>query len=429
VFRSYSIRLVQHPFVQGTKELTLMIIWLVMLAVGTLLLRVGFALHGSGGLRAKNGAGQVLRITVDTVVSTLAFWAIGAAILLQSSNGIFGVDHHLLFNGGEDPSVEFFSLAIVLIGGAIISGALAERAKFYAGIVAAAVFAAVVIPIAGHWAWYGWLMNRGFVDAGGASVIHLSAAVCAAVGALFAGARQGKYNKDGSSNSIPGHSLPLNTVGILVLLVGWMPYMMGSVLVHPVAIQVGGEGVVAVVAMNVMLAAAGGALAGMVYGQFRYRKADIFFIYSGLLGGLVAITAGAGVFGNVGALLTGMVAGLLVPLLTLEIDMRFHLDDPLGVVAIHGIGGLWGTLAVAIFAHGSLEDRLKLLVVQVMGIASIIALAAVVSGIVFVLLKMANAIRVTEADEFDGLDLGEHDINGYPDFQQTTIKSYHLREA
>jgi Amt family ammonium transporter len=183
--------------------------------------------------------------------------------------------------------------------------------------------------------------------------------------------------------------------------------------------------------MNVLLAASAGALAGMGYGQFRYGKPDVFFTYSGLLGGLVAITAGAASVGNVGAVITGAIGGLIVPLMTFEVDMRWHLDDPLGVVALHGFGGLWSLVAAALFTStvSGFGAHLKLLGVQLMGAAIIAVVAAVISIVTFVVVKAVIGLRVVDADEFDGLDLGEHDINAYPDFQQTTIKSYHLREA
>ena len=220
-------------------------------------------------------------------------------------------------------------------------------------------------------------------------------------------------------------------MGILLLLAGWVPYILGSVLMHdpPGTSGIAISGVVQA-AMNVVIAASAGALGGMLHGQFRYRKADTIYTYSGLLGGLVAISAGAGAVSGMAAVIIGGVAGLLVPMITLAIDMRLRWDDPLGVIGVLGFGGFWGTLAVGLLATGALgEGRVKLLAVQAMGIVVVVLLSGVVSVITFSILKAAGGLRVTEADEFDGLDLGEHDVNGYPDFQQTTIKSYHLREA
>ncbi len=269
-------------------------LWLVILGAGALLLRVGFAWQASGAVRAKNAAGAVLRIVAETGFSALAFWALGAAILLQQTNDYFWIDHPLLFGQLEPAAANvFFHLAVFLIGGAIVAGALAERAKFYVGIAASVVLAGFIMPVAGHWVWNGWLRNRGFIDVGGASVIHVAAAVCAAIGAMMVGARMGKYNKDGSSNSIPGHALPMTAVGTLLLLVGWFPYLVGSILIHDADLFMGSETVIGVAAMNMVLAAAGGAVAGLLYGQFRYGKPDVFVTFSGMIGGLVAISAGA----------------------------------------------------------------------------------------------------------------------------------------
>lgn len=410
--------------------------WLVLLGAGALLLRVGFAWQASGGQRSKNAAGAVLRTVADTAIGALAFWAVGAALLLQTSHSVLGIDRELFFGQSRDRAyTSFFHLAIFLTGGAIVGGALAERARFYVGVIAAAVLAAIVLPIAGHWVWFGWLKDRGFVDVAGATVIHLSSAVCAAVGILFVGSRTGKYNKDGSSNSIPGHALPLIGVGTLMLVVAWFPYLLGCVWAHVHVIETAGDSVVGpsavlgTAAMNLLLSVSAAALAGMTFGHFRYGKPDLFFTFSGLLGGLVAISAGAASIGNVGAVFTGAIAGVIVPFLTLEFDMRWHLDDPLGVVTVHGIGGLWGTIAAALFAPAEWSERLRMLGVQLLGAAAVVALSAIVAVGLFFLIKTTLGLRVSAPDEFDGLDLGEHDINAYPDFQQTTIKSYHLREA
>jgi ammonium transporter, Amt family len=405
-------------------------IGLVILGAAALLLRAGFGLYASGSLRAKNGASAVLRITADTAVSALVFWAVGAAILFQTNNGYFGLDFHYL--PGQSPPFadsEFFHLTIILIAGAIVAGAIAERTRFYVGVVLSILLAGLIVPIAGHWAWTGWLKEHGFIDTGGAAVIHLSAAACAAVAALFVGPRVGKYNKDGTSNSIPGHALPLSSVGVLLLLAGWFPYLLGCVISHGPVSEATGEPMVAVAAMNIILAASAGALAGLIYGQFRYGKPDVFFTYTGLLAALVAISAGVTTMGNLGAVITGAIAGLVVPLLTLEVDRQGKLDDPLGVISIHGIGGIWGTFAAALFAPADFHHRLNLLGIQTVGIVAILILSVVLSLAVVLLLKLAGSLRCTDADEQDGLDIGEHDINGYPDFQQTTIKSYHLREA
>ena len=412
-------------------------LWLVVFGAGALLLRAGLALQASGSVRAKNSASAVMRVTANTAVIVLVFWAVGAAILLQGNNGWFGVSReYLLGTVPAEAAKLFFHVTIVLIGGAVVAGALAERSRFYVSTVLSGVVGGLLLPITGHWIWKGgWLYDLGFVDVGGASAIHLAAAVAAGVAVIALGPRTGKYNKDRSSNSIPGHALALSGVGVLLILAGWVPYLLGCVLTHAPGAVDPTTGLVlsqpvGLTAMNTLLGASAGALAGLLFSQFRYAgHPDIFFTFSGLVGGLVAISAGAGSMGNVGAVMTGAVAGLAVPLLTLTMDSRLRLDDPVGVIGIHGIGGLWGTLAAGLFVPLDAGGRLKQILLQVIGIVVIASAAAVVSLVVVILLRVAGSLRVADTDEFDGLDIGEHDINSYPDFQQTMIKSYHLREV
>jgi Amt family ammonium transporter len=405
---------------------------LIFFALGALLLRAGFALQASGSLRAKNSASAILRITADAAAAALAFWAVGAAILFQHHNGWFAIDHRFLFQ--EPPelaSTEFFHLTLCLIGGAVIAGALAERAKFYVSVAASALLAGLVFPIVGHWIWFGKLHDWGFIDFGGATAIHLSAAVFGTIGVAVVGSRAGKYNKDGSSNSIPGHSLPMVGLGAMLLLVGWLPYLLGCVVSHwSIPSQID-DVLLGVSATNILLAGMSGVAGGLLYSHYRYRKPDMFFAYSGLLGALVAISPGLMVVSNVGAAIIGLVAGFIVPIATLALDLDARLDDPIGLIAIHGIGAIWGILATAILdtTDATFVDHLRRLAIQAGGLGAVLVISTAAATALFLGLKAITPLRVVEADEFDGLDIGEHDINSYPDFQQTTIKSYHLREA
>jgi Amt family ammonium transporter len=261
------------------------------------------------------------------------------------------------------------------------------------------------------------------VDVAGASSVHLSAGVCAAVGAAFVGSRNGKYNRDGSANMIPGHNIPLAAAGVLAMLVAWVPYLVGSASLRaPMSVTT-------IEPMNVLLAAAAAGAASMALARIRYGKPDVVLTLTAVLGGLVSISAAGGRVGTGSAVLIGAVGGLVVPLAAIALDLLAHLDDPTGGVAIHAVGGLWGTLAAGLFAPVGVVDRLKLLGVQALGAVAIVALAAALSVALFAVLRATAGLRVREADEYDGLDLAEHDIGAYPDFQQTTIKSYHLREA
>jgi Amt family ammonium transporter len=390
---------------------------ITLFAASALLIRVGQGLYSSGLSRSKNVASAWMRIMVDLCVSSLAFWAVGAAVLA-------GFEVSMLFGGAggtEDrAAVQFVPLTIFLLGTAIVPCATAERMRLFPLIVVSAILGGVIMPLVGQWAWFGWLARMEFVDAGGATVVHLSGAICAAVAAVFVGPRTGKYNRDGSSNMIPGHSIALTAAGVLVMFVGWMPYAYATGGLH-------GSAPPAATALNVLFAAAAGGVVSLIFCQIRYGKPDVLLFFSGLLGALVASTAGASLVSSRIAVIIGAIAGLLVPLMIVVIDLRLKIDDPAAVIAIHGVGGLWGTIATGFFVRETMVGRLKQLAVQLTGAAAIGALVLAVSLAIFFVLR--RKLRAREADEYDGLDLAELDMNAYPDFHQTMIKSYHLREA
>lgn len=392
-----------------------------LMGAAILLMRVGQLLFAAGLCRSKNAAAMAVRLIADLCAATLAFWAVGAAILRQNAHAQSASEFHALFWTGGGSL--FFHTAVVLIATAVVSGSLAERSRFITVWAASALLGGLVVPLAGQWVWNGWLARLGMVDVAGASAVHLSAGVCAAVGAALVGPRAGKYNRDGSANMIPGHNLPLAAAGVLVMLVAWVPYVAGSSMAHGEMSKMIRE------PSNVLLAAASAGAASMTLAHFRYGKPDVVLSLTGVMGGLVSITAAGGTVGTASAVIIGAVAGLIVPMSTVALDLLFHLDDPTGGVSIHAIGGLWGALAAGIFAPLGMMERFKLAGIQMLGAAAILALAAGASLILFAVLKATVGLRLREADEYDGLDLAEHDIGAYPDFQQTTIKSYHLREA
>lgn len=379
-----------------------------------LLVRVGLAWYAIGLSRSKNAAGAVVRNVLDFCVATLAFWAVGAAI--------FAGDPALFFDHrGHANFTTFFHLVLVLFASSIPISAGGERSKLFPLGAVSFLVAAVIVPIAGYWAWTGFLARFGYLDEAGAGVIHLAAGASALAVAMLVGPRSGKYNRDGSSNMIPGHSLPLASVGVLIVLIAWVPYVMGAGALH--------RGAGAHAAINVLLAAAAGGLASLISGVVRYGKPDVMLIHSGVLGALVAVTGGANLMPTGAAVAIGAIAGAIVPWAMVQIDLRLKVDDPTGAVAVHGVGGLIGTLAVALAAPMDMNLRVRQLGVQALGVTVIMLLAFVATGALLLALKKTIGVRSKEADEFDGLDLAEHDSNAYPDFQQTTIKSYHLREA
>ncbi len=379
---------------------------MMLLGAVALLARVGMAWYATGLSRSKNAAGAVLRNVLDFCVATLAFWAIGAAVCFGDRGLIFDVGRRFDANA-------FFHLVLVLMASAIPIGSAGERSKLIPLGAVSFLVAGAIVPVAMHWVWNGWLLDLRFMDGAGASAVHLAAGMSALAIAVLLGPRTGKYNRDGSSNMIPGHSMPLASVGVLMLLVAWLPYVIGAS---------NSRGFLTNMPGNVLLAAAAGGLAALVSSMIRYGKPDVLLIYSGLLGALVAITGAANVLPTYGAVAVGAVAGLLIPHAVVLIDLRFKVDDPTGAVAIHGVGGLLGTLVPGVFGVRQLS-------VQALGALAIAALALLATASLLLVLKKTIGIRSKEADEFDGLDLAEHDLNAYPDFQQTTIKSYHLREA
>lgn len=396
---------------------------IVLLGTALLVMRVGQALYVSGLCRSKNAAGAALRSVADLCVATLAFWALGASILGQRSSAFFAVDPGLLLGASGMTAETFFSATMVLVATGAVGGALAERSKFLPGCAASVLLAGVIVPVAGKWAWGGWLGRWGFHDVAGASAIHISAGACAAVGAALLGPRTGKYNRDRSANMIPGHNVPMATTGVLVMLVAWVPYVVGCGFLH------GRMSSTLLEPMNVLLAAAAAGAASMALAHFRYGKQDVILSLAGVMGGLVAITAAAGTVGTGSAVVIGAVAGVVVPLAAISLDLLAHLDDPTGAVSVHAVGGLWGTLAAGLFAPFDFVDRMKLTGIQIVGALAVTVLAAGLSLALFVILKATIGLRVRDVDEYDGLDLAEHDVGAYPDFQQNTIKSYHLREA
>jgi Amt family ammonium transporter len=396
---------------------------LIGLALVALLVRVGHALLSTGLSRSKNASSAIVRSFCDLIVTSLAFAVIGAALFWQTQTPIIGVQWKFILGGSPGGPELLFQTVAILTATSVIAGALAERARIMPVLAASGLCAGVLLPIAGNWVWYGWLRRAGFVDIAGAAALQVPAGLCAAVGTMVIGPRTGKYNRDGSTSVIPGHQLPLAAIGTLLTLIGWIAYVVGSAVLRLESTDNA--------AADVFFAAMAAGAAALVYSHLRYGKLDLLLTLMGMLGGLVAASAGAGA-GAIGirtAILIGACAGVLVPWTAIAIDVYLHVDDPVGLIAPQLAGGIWGTLATAAFVGGTPGERLRQLAIAAMGLLSIGLLSIAFSAAVFYGLKHLSRIRAREADEFDGLDLAEHDIGSYPDFQQNTIRSYHLREA
>lgn len=382
----------------------------VMLSAAVLLLRGGLAMYLCGQSRSKNALSTLFRAVAETCVALLAFWAIGGAILGHSWHRLFDID-------GRFDLPMLFCAAVSVITAAIAVAPTLERSRSIVWLAGTILMAAMITPLAWRLAWSHWLIHRGFVDVAGSSFVFWSAGLCGLIAAIALGPRSGKYNRDGSTNILPGHSGPLASLGIFLILALWTPLIAGCILLR-------GQSVSDSAAVNPVLAGAAAAITAMLYCQFRYRKLDVSLVHAGLLGGLVCINGAADQLTSPWAVLAGAVAGVLVPWLAVSLDLYWKIDDPSGLMAVSLLGGLLGTLAAALAPC----QRLHRLGAQLLGLTLIGLLCVVLCSVFFLLLRMMSRLRCSEAEEYDGLDLAQHDLNAYPDFQQTMIKSYDLRE-
>jgi ammonium transporter, Amt family len=391
-------------------------------AIASLIAWLGLLAFRIGVSRSKNSVSTATRAVCGLIVATLAFWAVGEALLFQHANSMIGLRYDFLIGWNAQPSALIFPLAVVALAAGISEASLTERGTFFAALISAGAIALAIVPIGWFWAWSGWLHDLGFVDDAGASWLHLAAAVWGGIGAWMLGPRSGKFNKDGSVNAIPGHNIPLAAIGIGAMFIGQLFIVAAATLAGGFAGDIGDK------IGSTILSAAGGGAAGMIITLWRYGKPDIMVVLSSFLGG--AIAASAGSFGPPAAIIVGFVAGLLIPIAASFLDLYRIVDDPTGGITLHGIAGIWGTLAAAIFLPGaSIALRLRCIGTQTIGVVAIGGFTVIVALLTFAVLRAAGRLRVRESDEMEGLDLADHDIAAYPDFQQNTIRSYHLREA
>ena len=394
-------------------------VWVIVAAALVFLMQAGFALVEAGFTRAKNTANIVMKNFMDFSVGALVFWAIGFGLAYGGTTvgGFLAYGNFFLGDPGESVNW-FFQVVFAATAATIVSGAMAERTKFSSYLVYTTFISGVIYPIVVHWVWGGgWLtdfMGTYFHDFAGSGVVHLTGGVAAFVGAMTLGPRIGKYDENGKPLPIPGHSLMLGALGVFVLWFGWYGFNGGSTLA-----AVGQD--FASVCVTTTLAAAAGAMAAMVTAwSLPGGRPDPGLTLNGSLAGLVAITAGCAFVSNLSAVIIGLIAGVLVVFGISWID-KLKVDDPVGAVAVHGLNGIWGLLAVGLFAiDGGLftGGGATLLVVQAIGAVAIIAWTFVTSTIVFRTLKATMGLRVSAEEEIAGLDRVEHGASAYPEFME-----------
>ena len=319
----------------------------------------------------------------------------------------------------------FFQVVFAATAATIVSGAMAERTKFSAYLLYTPFITGFIYPIVTHWVWsgQGWLGNLGYLDFAGSGVVHLVGGVAALAGVLTIGPRIGKYDESGKPLPIPGHSLTLGALGVFILWFGWYGFNAGSTLA-----AVGAD--IATVAVTTSLAAGAGAFAAMIAGWTYpvYGKPDVGLTLNGALAGLVGITAGTADVSNLGAVLIGLVAGVIVVISIVGLE-RAGIDDPVGAISVHGVAGIWGVLAVGLFAlDGGLfyGGGLEQLGAQAIGVAAISVWAFATSSIVFRLIDRVWGIRVTPEEELAGLDRMEHGADAYPEFTEQVAPAHLL---
>jgi Amt family ammonium transporter len=405
-------------------QVQLLTLWLPLLAAGALLIRVGQALAAVGTSRSKNAASASARNLCDFSITVLAFSLLGIHLLTHGTSARF-LGNSIDFPVNASALTLHFA-AMALIASGLVAPAVAGRSRWRAPIVGSLLLSVLLFPLLGRWIWYGWLKSLGLIDIGGALPVHLAGALCAAVAVYWVGPRNGKYNHDGSTSIMPPHQAALPAIGTLLMIAGWLPYVMGSTLLRSYD---GGASAVASAALNALLAAAAGGLGGILLARLRNVQDDLSALCTGILGGAVAITAACGTIAPWQAAILGLIAGLLSPIAAQWLDFKCRLDDPGTVIAPHATGAIIAVLGAALFSPIDMPTRLHALAAACLGIGCVAIVTLLLSYLTFAALSRFGTLRVKEGDEFDGLDLAQHDVNAYPDFQQTTIKSYHLREA
>jgi Amt family ammonium transporter len=404
-------------------------IWLLVTAFLVFFMQAGFAMVESGFTRAKNSTNIVMKNVLDYAVGSLVFFFVGWGIMYGPDvlGGLLGWGDFAVRSA--DPTVEggyyqyaswLFQVVFAATAATIVSGGMAERTKFVAYLVYSALVSAVIYPVTGHWIWNadGWLARMGFLDFAGSTVVHSVGGWAAMVGAIALGPRLGKYGAGGQPKAIRGHNLPVAALGVFILWLGWFGFNPGSTLKF-------GDNI-GHVAVTTNLSAAAGAIGALVTIWIISGKPDASMTLNGVLAGLVGITAPCANVSAASAVVIGLVAGVLVVLSVLFVDRVLKIDDPVGAVSVHGVCGVWGTLAVGLFAEEKFNTGIKGLFfgggftqlgIQIVGVLAVAAYVIGAMALIFFLIKITVGLRVSKDEEMMGLDIGEHGMESYAGFQ------------
>lgn len=404
-------------------------IWVLVAAALVFFMQAGFAMVETGFTRAKNAGNIIMKNLMDFCLGTPIYWLVGFGVMFGGTSALIGGfdpmvkgDYSSVLPSGL-PLMAFliFQTVFCATAATIVSGAMAERTKFAAYCIYSMVISAVIYPVSGHWIWGGgWLAQLGFHDFAGSTAVHMVGGVAAFIGAKILGPRIGKYDKNGTSKAIPGHSLTLGALGVFILWFCWFGFNGGS------TVSATGDDVLVSMGsifVTTNMAAAVSTITVMCITWIRYKKPDVSMTLNGSLAGLVAITAGCDLVTPFGAALIGIIAGFIVVFGIEFIDKKLKIDDPVGAVGVHGLCGAAGTIMVGLFAQ---EQGLfygggaSLLLTQVIGVIAVIAWVTVAITITFQIIKHTIGLRVTKEEEILGLDIEEHGLtSAYADFMPT----------
>ena len=418
-------------------------LWLLVATILVIFMNAGFAMVEAGMCRQKNAVNILAKNLFVFALAVTAYWFIGYSLMYGSNeiipgilsiNSLFfdpAVSAETISEAGLVPTVDFlFQAAFAGTAATIVSGLVAERIKFGEFVIFALVLTAFIYPVAGSWEWNGgWLNsvgNKEFIDFAGSSIVHSVGAWAGLVGAVLLGPRIGKY-VGGKAQAIPGHNMSIATLGCLILWIGWYGFNPGSQLVM--------DQWVPYVAVTTTLGAAGGAIGATVISTITSKKPDLTMIINGILAGLVSVTAGCGNLTLVGAWVAGLVGGIIVVFAVSALD-NAGIDDPVGAFSVHGVCGVWGTLVVGLWGYDIQNPTDKLphgeplglfvsgnfdqLGIQALGTAAYAIWTVVTCFVAWkVIGALFGGIRVTEQEEVDGLDIGEHGMEAYAGFSTT----------
>ncbi len=422
----------QEPEVTEEMEVTpkklqqlLNILWVLLASILVFFMQLGFMLVEVGFSRSKNSVNIMMKNVMDFAIGSIVFFALGYGLMWGLEQGAL-IGTKYFFPNTEDVlavnselgwSFFLFQCVFCATAATIVSGAMAERTKFTSYLIYSLIISALVYPIFGAWTWGGgWIAKMGFHDFAGSTIVHSLGGWLALTGAFMLGPRVGKYGKNGEVYAIPGHHIPMGALGVLFLWFGWFGFNPGSTCA--VTPDIG------YIAITTNLSAAAGALAALGVSWFIYGKSDATMTLNGILAGLVGITAGCDIVTPMGAIIIGALAGVLVISSILFIDRVLKIDDPVGAVSVHGVCGLFGTIMVGLFAMDGTGlfygGGVHLLMVQLKG-ALVAMIWAISCGLImFGLLKYTVGLRVSRTEELRGLDIGEHGMQAYPNFDTWT---------